>query len=71
MEVPLAKIKIGEETFLEEQLTEEGRQHLQALRFIEVKFLEIDNLIAALNMAKNSYIQQLKNNIIASKAGLS
>lgn len=71
MEVPLAKIKIGEETFLEEQLTEEGRQHLQALRFIEVKFLEIDNLTAALNMAKNSYIQQLKNNIIASKAGLS
>ena len=71
MEVPLAKIKIGEETFLDEQLTEEGRQHLQALRFIEVKFLEIDNLTAALNMAKNSYIQQLKNNIIASKAGLS
>ena len=71
MEVPLAKIKIGEETFLEEQLTEEGRQHIQALRFIEVKFLEIDNLTAALNMAKNSYIQQLKNNIIASKAGLS
>jgi|TARA_E500000178_G_scaffold242174_1_gene238724 hypothetical protein len=71
MEVPLAKIKIGEETFLEEQLTEEGRQHLQSLRFIEVKFLEIDNLTAALNMAKNSYIQQLKNNIIASKAGLS
>ena len=71
MEVRLAKIKIGEETFVEEQLTEEGRQHLQALRFIEVKFLEIDNLTAALNMAKNSYIQQLKNNIIASKAGLS
>ncbi len=71
MEVPLAKIKIGEETFLEEQLTEEGRQHLQSLRFIEVKFLEIDNLTAVLNMAKNSYIQQLKNNIIASKAGLS
>jgi len=67
----LAQIKIGDETFLEEQLSEEGRQHLQALRFIEIKFLEIDNLTAALNMAKNSYIQQLKNNIIASKAGLS
>ncbi len=67
----MAQIKIGDETFLEEQLSEEGRQHLQALRFIEIKFLEIDNLTAALNMAKNSYIQQLKNNIIASKAGLS
>lgn len=67
----MAQIKIGEETFLEEQLSEEGRQHLQALRFIEVKFLEIDNLTAALNMAKNSYIQQLKNNVISKKAGLS
>ena len=67
----MAQIKIGEETFLEEQLPEEGRQHLQALRFIEVKFLEIDNLTAALNMAKNSYIQQLKNNVISKKAGLS
>ena len=67
----MAQIKIGDETFLEEQLSEEGRQPLHALRFIEIKFLEIDNLTAALNMAKNSYIQQLKNNVISKKAGLS
>ena len=66
----MAQIKIGENPYSEEQLGNEGKQHLQAIRFIENKVVEIENMTAALNMAKNGYIKELKNNIIAAKAGL-
>ena len=64
------KIKIGDKTYSSDALDDKGKAHLSSLKFVESKLGELNNLIAALNMAKNGYINELKKEIIATRAGL-
>jgi hypothetical protein len=50
-------------------LDEEGKAHLASSQFVDAKIKETSNLMAALTVSKNAYIQELKNEIIKSKTG--
>ena len=63
-------INIGNKTFTIDDLDETGKAHLTSLKFVEGKLQELSNMIAALNMAKNGYINELKKEIIMAKSGL-
>ena len=65
----MKKIIIGEKTYSLDMLDEEGKAHLASSQFVDAKIKENSNLIAALTVSKNAYIQELKNEIIKSKTG--
>ena len=50
-------------------LDDEGKAHLASSQFVDGKIKETSNLIAALTVSKNAYIQELKSEIIKSKTG--
>ncbi|MDA9123335.1 hypothetical protein N9J96_07515 [Paracoccaceae bacterium] len=65
----MKKIIIGENTYSSDMLDEEGRANLASSQFVDAKIKETSNLMAALIVSKNAYIQELKNEIIKSKTG--
>jgi hypothetical protein len=65
----MKKIIIGDKSYSIDMLDNEGKAHLASSQFVDTKIKEISNLIAALTVSKNAYIQELKNEIIKSKTG--
>ena len=65
----MKKIIIGDKSYSIDMLDDEGKAHLASSQFVDTKIKEISNLIAALTVSKNAYIQELKNEIIKSKTG--
>lgn len=51
-------------------LNEESRGLASALQKVEKQIIEHQKLIAVLKRAKDSYIYDLKKNVLANKAGL-
>ena len=64
------KIKIGEELYDIDQLSEKGIQYLSSLEFSDARIKELKNFFAILLRAKNSYISELRSEVLASKSGL-
>ena len=65
----MKKIIIGDKSYSIDMLDDEGKAHLASSQFVDGKIKETSNLIAALNVSKNPYIQELKSEIIKSKTG--
>ena len=65
----MKKIIIGDKSYSIDMLDDEGKAHLASSQFVDGKIKETSNLIAALTVSKNAYIQELKSEIIKSKTG--
>lgn len=65
----MTNIKIDDKVYTDEQLDDEGKAQLVASQFLVKKISELNSLVAALNTAKNAYINQLKTDVITTKAG--
>ena len=66
----IKKMKIGEEFYDIDQLSEKGTQYLSSLEFSDARIKELKNFSAILLRAKNSYIKELRSEVLASKSGL-
>ena len=66
-----SKFMIGENEYDLSQLSKDGRKRVATINFVNKKINELTNLNAALKQAKNGYIDVLKREIIAQKAGIS
>ena len=65
------KIKIDEKTYDLDDFSENARAQLVSLQFTMNKLSELRNMQALLARAKNSYIEIVKKEILADKAGIS
>ena len=65
----MKKIIIGDKSYSIDMLDDEWKAHLASSQFVDGKIKETSNLIAALTVSKNAYIQELKSEIIKSKTG--
>ena len=65
----MKKIIIRDKSYSIDRLDDEGKAHLASSQFVDGKIKETSNLIAALTVSKNAYIQELKSEIIKSKTG--
>ena len=66
----IKKMKIGEEFYDIDQLSEKGTQYLSSLEFSDARIKDLKNFSAILLRAKNSYIKELRSEVLASKSGL-
>ena len=64
------KIKIDDKEYNLDDLSDIAKKQVISLQFVETKIRETNNLKAILQRAKNSYIEELKAEIISNKAGL-
>lgn len=64
------KIKIEDKEYNLDDLSDFAKSQVASLKFVETKIRETNNLKAILQRAKNSYVKELKTEIISSKAGL-
>jgi len=64
------KIKIEDKEYKLDDLSDFAKSQVASLQFVETKIRETNNLKAILQRAKNSYVKELKTEIISSKAGL-
>ena len=64
------KIKIEDKEYNLDDLSDFAKSQVASLQFVETKIRETNNLKAILQRAKNSYVKELKTEIISSKAGL-
>ena len=64
------KIKFDGKEYDLSELTEGARAQFASLQFVEEKLKELNNMQALLQRAKNSYLDGLKREMIADKAGL-
>ena len=63
------KIKIDNQEYELDQLTDKAKSTLKALQFVTQRIKELDNMRILLRRAKNSYVQGLKEEIIRNKGG--
>ena len=64
------KITIDEKTYDLDDFSENARAQLVSLQFTMNKLSELKNMQALLARAKNSYIETVKKEILADKAGI-
>ena len=64
------KIKLDGSTYEIDEITEELKAKLDALEFTTKKLLELNNMRALMQRAKNSYMKSLKTEIMSMKSGL-
>ena len=62
--------KLDDKEYYIETLSEAGKSELTLLRFATVRFKELHNQRALLVRAKQSYINSLKKEMLADKAGI-
>ena len=65
----MLKIKLDNEEFSAENLSERAQSMLDRLRRLELEIGEKKNLQAVLLKAKRAYISDLKTEMLSSKAG--
>lgn len=63
------KIKLDGKEYETENLSETAKSQLASLQFATQRLQELTNMQAILQRAKNSYIDSLKQEMIADKAG--
>ena len=63
-------VEIDEKKYRIEELSHDTRNLLFQLQSIEANLADRNNLIALLNKAKKAYIEDLKSEMLATKAGL-
>lgn len=63
------KIKLDGQEFDSDDLSDHGRQQLEALQFSVSRIRELTNMQALLTRAKNSYLESIKKEILSAKAG--
>ena len=64
------KIKLGDNEYDAANLSDEGKVVLNLLQFSTQKLQELNNMQALLQRAKNSYLEEIKKEIISSKTGI-
>ena len=64
------KFKIDGVEYDRQDLTDEGRQNLAAYRYVNKRLREATNMQALLTRARNSYILELKTEIVKGKTGV-
>lgn len=65
------KFKLGDQEYDAANLSERGQSTLAHLNFTSVRIQELSNMQALLQRAKNSYVDQLKKEMLSSKSGFS
>ena len=65
------KIKLDDELYAFENLNDRAQEAYEALEFTNKRLTELIDLKSVLQTAKDSYINNLKKEILASKAGFS
>ena len=63
------KFKFGEKVYELDRLSEEVRGNVTMLKFVSERCGELEKNRVLLQKAKNSYLDNLKNEIISNKAG--
>ena len=64
------RIKLDGKEYDVENLSGQGKATLALLQFTTVRIQELNNMQALLQRAKNSYIETIKQEMVARKAGL-
>ena len=64
------KLKLGKDEYEVENLSDQAKATLASLRFADTRMQELSNMQSLLRRAKNSYIDSLKKEMLANKAGL-
>ena len=59
----MPKVTIDGFDYNTEDLSETGKAELESLQFLESKMSELRNKIQMLNIAKNAYLRELKNEL--------
>ena len=63
------KIKFEDKIYHVGDLTETAKKNMQNLQFVNERILELNNTAALFERAKKSYIDGLKKEMLAEKAG--
>ena len=63
------KIKLDENEYDVEKLSTQAKQTLASLNFSNNRITELNNMLALLVRAKNSYIDSLRSEVVAKKSG--
>ena len=64
------KIQLDDKQYDVSNISDEGKQTIQSLTFVDRKLKELVALKIIINRAKKSYISDLKKEIVSKKAGL-
>ena len=64
------KVKLDDKEYDLDDLSDNGRAALASLTFATQRIQELSNIQALLERAKNSYIESIKKEMVAHKAGL-
>lgn len=64
------KIKLDDKEYVIENLSVQAKETLASLQFTSARIQELENMKALLQRAKKSYIDVIKQEMVASKAGL-
>ena len=64
------KIKLYDKEYEVENLSNQAKVTLASLQFANTRMQELNNMQALLHRAKNSYVESLKQEVLASKSGL-
>ena len=59
----MPKVTIDGFDYNTEDLSDTGKAELESLQFLESKMSELRNKIQMLNIAKNAYLRELKNEL--------
>lgn len=63
------KLKLDNNEYEVENLSDDAKAKVAALKFADIRIQELRNMQILLQRAKNSYINGLKKEILANKAG--
>ncbi len=63
------KIRLDDKEYEVENLSDRAKATLASLQFATTKMEELTNMQALLQRSKNSYIESLKQEVVANKAG--
>ena len=63
------KIKLDDNDYDVENLSDKARATLASLQFATTRMQELTNMQALLQRAKNSYMESLKKEMLSSKSG--
>ena len=66
----MTKIKLDDKLYDPSSLTTGARNLAEALKALEVRIQEANNMVAILTKAKRAYIAELKTEMLSTKAGL-
>ena len=63
------KFKLDDREYDINQLSEDAKSQVVALKFVNNRMQELNNHLALLQRAKNSYLESLKKEVLSDRAG--